>query len=678
MKKKLLYLSIFLSFLFCSCQQNTQTIPLFNNPTTLVYEVHFHPNGTIGDEIIQKMNLGIAENLESLQYTAPVGLRFSGWNTKPDGSGEFYDDCQKFVIGAKNVNLYAIWIEKDAHAIHYYNVNGAENTNPLSFLESRTINLVNPGERTGYTFDGWYFNPSFTGSKVTGWNPGSNENDISLYAKWTPIIYTITYNLNEGTLENSNPASYTIETDTIILNNPTKTGHTFDGWYNGTTKITSIPKGSAGSITLTAKFTIITYTVNFYNDDGSLLLKQLKVDYGTPLTLERSYYNVSSRQLVRWNSNTNGKGTGYLFDSSISSCAQDYTFYSYSTDNLEAIVSSAANLNNTLADLQVGQTYYIIVADAIPDQPTIGSALSANSGVNVNLDLSFTNMTSISNTLCNGCTNVIDLKLPSTITYSSSDAFKNCTNLQDIYFEGTLNQWLNIYFYNNYSTPMVYGKRLFINGSEVSGSLTIPSGITSIKNYAFSGVNNITSLTIPEGVTSIGQSAFSSCYITSLSLPQNSLKTIGSNAFAYNKLTSLVVPDSVTSLGSGFINNSTIKTLTLPAGVTVLTFGLFYNVALTTITVPDTVTQFAGNAFQYCSKLTSLTFEGPNNWYISTPEDTNHYKNGQSINLSKPSENARLVKADGYDYNADGTIKGLHFDANSDHLTDSRIKICRD
>lgn len=95
MTKKLFYFSIFVCFFLCGCQMNSsESEPKFFNPTSLVYEVHFHPNGATGDEIVQEMNLGIAEELEPLQYTAPVGLRFSGWNTKSDGSGDFYDDCQ--------------------------------------------------------------------------------------------------------------------------------------------------------------------------------------------------------------------------------------------------------------------------------------------------------------------------------------------------------------------------------------------------------------------------------------------------------------------------------------------------------------------------------------------------------------------------------------------------------
>lgn len=64
------------------------------------------------------------------------------------------------------------------------------------------------------------------------------ENDIS-EAKPSNFIdscsdtsktYTITYDLDGGTLASANPSSYTPNTDTIILNNPTKSGYEFVGW----------------------------------------------------------------------------------------------------------------------------------------------------------------------------------------------------------------------------------------------------------------------------------------------------------------------------------------------------------------------------------------------------------------------------------------------------------------
>lgn len=44
-------------------------------------------------------------------------------------------------------------------------------------------------------------------------------------------IYSITYNLNGGTVSTPNPTSYDYATETFTLNNPTKYGYEFEGWY---------------------------------------------------------------------------------------------------------------------------------------------------------------------------------------------------------------------------------------------------------------------------------------------------------------------------------------------------------------------------------------------------------------------------------------------------------------
>ena len=56
---------------------------------------------------------------------------------------------------------------------------------------------------------------------------GSDNNTLT--AKWTPVAYSISYNLDGGTVSN-NPSSYNVSNETITLNNPTKTGYTFSGW----------------------------------------------------------------------------------------------------------------------------------------------------------------------------------------------------------------------------------------------------------------------------------------------------------------------------------------------------------------------------------------------------------------------------------------------------------------
>ena len=65
-------------------------------------------------------------------------------------------------------------------------------------------------------------------------------------------------------------------------------------------------------------------------------------------------------------------------------------------------------------------------------------------------------------------------------------------------------------------------------------SLTIPSTVESIGDYAVYNCYRLTELRIPEGVKHIGENAFMACYaLTTVSLP-STLLSIGDGAFAYN------------------------------------------------------------------------------------------------------------------------------------------------
>lgn len=207
-------------------------------------------------------------NVESLPITfsAPTksGYNFGGWYV----DASFITSITGITSGEGNRTLYAKWT-----AINYsitYNLNGGTNNpaNPVSYTIESSFNFADP-TRTGYTFGGWYAEGAFT-TRVYNIASGS-IGDEEVFAKWTPINYTISYVLNNGTNSGSNPASYNIESTTITLANPTRTGYNFGGWYSDSGFVTgsnSIPAGSTGNRTFYAKWTAIVYNIFYQNTFG--------------------------------------------------------------------------------------------------------------------------------------------------------------------------------------------------------------------------------------------------------------------------------------------------------------------------------------------------------------------------------------------------------------------------
>ena len=102
------------------------------------------------------------------------------------------------------------------------------------------------------------------------------ENDINLTVNLDNETYTITYNLDGGIVDN--PSTYTEETETFTLEEPTKEGYYFTGWTgsNGTTpqKEVIIEKGSTGNKEYTANWTPIVYAIT-YDLNGGKFLNQI-------------------------------------------------------------------------------------------------------------------------------------------------------------------------------------------------------------------------------------------------------------------------------------------------------------------------------------------------------------------------------------------------------------------
>ena len=110
--------------------------------------------------------------------------------------------------------------------------------------------------RTGYTFDGWYTNATFSGAAFAGSVTGetlavpSDGATVTLYAKWTANQYDVTFDKNgDGAAVSPGSKSVTYDSPYGELPSPTWTGHTFDGWFTTASGGMQIQSSTTVSIT---------------------------------------------------------------------------------------------------------------------------------------------------------------------------------------------------------------------------------------------------------------------------------------------------------------------------------------------------------------------------------------------------------------------------------------------
>ncbi|MDD2371519.1 MAG: InlB B-repeat-containing protein [Firmicutes bacterium] len=93
---------------------------------------------------------------------------------------------------------------------------------------------------------------------LAGINIGLFLDHLQVRITYSMPSYSIDYNVNGGVNDPSNPSTYEIVGDDIILGAPTRTGYTFGGWYDNTefsgTAITTISVASEIDYTLYAKW----------------------------------------------------------------------------------------------------------------------------------------------------------------------------------------------------------------------------------------------------------------------------------------------------------------------------------------------------------------------------------------------------------------------------------------
>ena len=226
-------------------------------------------------------------------------------------------------------------------------------------------------------------------------------------------------------------------------------------------------------------------------------------------------------------------------------------------------------------------------------------------------------------------TKVTELSIPGTVKTIEKDGCRNMTQLKKV-STPTFGDWLSIEFANGNANPIYNCGNLYVDGTPVGTTLTLPAETQTVNAYAFKGLTSIEGVSLPSGLKSLGNSVFNGCAnLKSVEIPDGC--TIGESLFfGCSSLESVKFPAGIKEIPSStFYGCSGLKTMSLPEGVETLGMMAFSGCSgMTAVTIPATTKSIGMMAFDGCSALATFT------------------------TLAKTVPTADMMAFDGIDYNA--------------------------
>ena len=215
-------------------------------------------------------------------------------------------------------------------------------------------------------------------------------------------------------------------------------------------------------------------------------------------------------------------------------------------------------------------------------------------------------LTSIAGSAFEGCSSLISVIIPSNVTFIGWHSFYDCPKLESVVIpaatqtiqEGAFSNCVSLASFiveeGNQSFASIDGVLFNADASELliypaklaNDAYEIPSSVTSIAPYAFSGCLALKSIIIPSSMRQIPDYGFSGC----------------------SSLVSIEIPDTISSLGSyAFQGCSSLASIAIPTTITAIPYGCFEGCeSLASVSLPDTLVSIDDHGFDGCKALGSI------------------------------------------------------------------------
>ena len=470
-----------------------------------------------------------------------------------------------------DITLYARWNYKVT-----YNSNGGSSVSAATYAHNQSVSRpATDPTRNGYTFDDWYSDEGLTTKFTFGTIPSGGN--ITLYAKWNPISYTITYEKDGGDFVSGYtvPESYTIATSVTLptADDIKKGNYRFDGWYLSTdstqTVVETISTGTTGDKSYTAKWTapilkVVGSTTSFaYSKDEAQSLI-IGTDNDTDTSLE-IYLCAGATSFI--GSSYDQKTLGYSIKNSK---YKDVTVQAIEGETVPFPQTCTAVFNGCTKLISINMTNFNF-------SNVTGMANFFNGCENLVTITGFKNLNleNVTNIMClfENCKSLTSLDLTNLrmpkVTYQISSVFKNCESLtsldlSSLDFSGrTRNLEMSYFFYNCKNLESLVLPDYFVTEK------------TTTINSMFRGCEKLTSLDLSKfetssvtdmdylfmgctALTSVNLSSFDTANLTTMSYifaNCSSIRTIDMSTFTIDSMT------STTSINGMFSGCSLLETI---------------------------------------------------------------------------------------------------------------------
>ena len=549
--------------------------------------------------------------------TTRNGYEFGGWYkdeacTQPINS-----------IPESDVTVYAKWTALEYDISYELNVyyglhkpaatNHAEN--PVKYTVEDDAALQAATAKSDsiyiyYNFAGWYKDEQLTQKVENVSDIGGG--DVTLYAKWTPIDYAITYVLNGGTNHAENPAAINYETKKITLKEPTKAGHSFEGWYleeNFQTQVESLLRYEPpftnqkpiGEVTLYALFEEV-----YERTEGDVIYR-IKDDVVTIVALADS-----TKTSVTIPATVEGKAVNKIAASTFANASQitDITFEcpaSVTSDVTSAHFAGLTNLQNVNASASlIGKIVKHLPNATLKCWTVTDQTMTAAdfAGGIVEKVVVGEKVATISDGAFNKFVGVKEVSMHKDVAMGASNYYLTTSSAANgIAFEILTVPSASFLskFYKAAHTEKV--KNVTILGGAFTGAcvsaekLTLGSGVTAGSNYSFlSNLANLKEIVIDEANTvfTLEDGALLASgklvYLMSGAIP-STVTEIVDYAAVSKSITELVIPEGVMKVGNYAFNKCTwITKLSLPASLKTIGGSSAFNDEISTLELYGTVT----------------------------------------------------------------------------------------